>query len=290
MNLLRLGLWSAASLAAMAAAGPASATEILDNVLTRAYYGDSPSNSSGYNYYQDTIGSSSTWDTKAIVVERNGANFNFSIYTNKDSNDEGGISYADFFIDLNPDNSITGPFGNWNLGLDLQSGKLYALDGSYDWATSQDIFDDSGSIYGGLFRSAACGTSNGGDGDPAACDDVPVGPGGQISGTDVRGFEPVTKIDDPESDDYLATIDIDIDQAIGDPYNASSVISFSIAASILNQGGFDVFWGTAVCANDSIWGHVPGSPPGETPEPLALSLFGLGLAGAYFGARRRRAA
>ena len=94
MNLLRLGLLGAASLATMAAAGAASATEILDNVLTRAYYGDHPSSSSGNNYYQDTIGSTSTWDTKAILVERNGANFDFKIFTNKSSNSEGGIAYA----------------------------------------------------------------------------------------------------------------------------------------------------------------------------------------------------
>ena len=290
MNLLRLGLLGAASLATMAAAGAASATEILDGVLTRAYYGDHASSSSGNNYYQDTIGSSSTWDTKAIVVERNGANFDFKIFTNKSSNSEGGIAYADFFIDLSPQNSITGPFAGWDLGLDFQTGKLYSLDGSYDWATSQDIFEDSGSIYGGLFRSAECGTSNSGSEGPAACDSIPVGPGGQVSGPDVRGFEAVTKIDDPEPDDYLSTIAIEIDQAIGDPYNASSVISFSIAASILNQGGFDVVWGTAECANDSIWGHVPktNTPPGGVPEPFALSLFGLGLAGAYLGARRRR--
>ncbi len=286
MNLLRCGLWGAASLATMAAAGPASATEILDTVLTRGYYGSNPSNNSSYNYYRDTIGDTNTWDTKAIVVERNGANFDFQIYTNKGSNSEGGIAYADFFIELNPQNSITGPFDSWNLGLDFQTGKLYALDGPQDWATSQDLFGGGSSTYGGLFRSAECGTSNGGDGNPASCGSVPDGPG---SGT-VRGFVPVTKIDSPEADDYLSTIDIDIDQAIGDPYNASTVVSFSIAASILNHGGFDVFWGTATCANDSIWGHVPNSPPPGVPEPFTLSLFGLGLAGALYGVRRRRTA
>lgn len=287
MNVSRRGLWGAAGLAGMmVSASAASAVEILDTVLTRAYYGSNPSNSSSYNFYQDTIGSTSVWDTKAIVVERNGANYDFKIYTNKDSNSEGNIAYADFFIDLTPDNSITGPFNSWNVGLDIQTGKLYALDGSMDWATSQDIFGGGSSTYGGLFRSAECGTSNLGDGNPAACSTIPDGPG---SGT-VLGFVPVTKIDSPESDDYLATIDVDIDQAIGDPYNASTVISFSIAATWLNAGGFDVFWGTAECANDSIWGHVPGTPPPGVPEPFALSLFGFGLAGALYGARRRRRA
>jgi hypothetical protein len=280
----------------MAAPGAASATVIDDNVLSRGYWSDcnqnscstSPRTSGSYDHFVDVIGNVNYWDTSRIEVTRNGDNFDFRIYTNKDSNSEGGVGYADFFIDLQPDNSITGPFDGWDYALDLYGSNkgLYRLDSTSDWKTSQDIFGDNESVtYGGLFRAADCGTSNAGDGSPLECNSVPVGPGGAISGPDVRGFAAPVKV--TTGAEYLNSIDLDIEQQPSNLGYGSTVLSFSIAASILNQGGFDVFWGTAECANDAIWGHVPST---QTPEPFALSLFGLGLAGAYLGARRRHRA
>lgn len=108
----------------------------------------------------------------------------------------------------------------------------------------------------------------------------------------VRGFEAITRID---SGTYLDDVDLDI-QSVGEyvidnngaaTYGASHVVSFSIAATHLN-GSFELFWGTGECGNDAIWGQIPVG--GQVPEPLTISLFGLGLAGAIWGARRRAAA
>jgi hypothetical protein len=315
MNGLRLGLWGVASLAAMTVASAAQATVLIeDTVWIHGYTDDGPdtrpvSNSnSTYGHFRDQIGSAGAWNTYGVTVDRLGDDYRFKIYTNKDSNAEDGISgreigYADFFIDLEPNDAITGDdpivgnsnFSDWDLALDFQPAmvngvekyKLYRVTDSSDWLTSQDIFAGEDLIYGGLFRTANCDGGSQNDSGKTECPDVPLGPNGD--GTGIRGFEAPTRVlTDAPGVEWLDAIDIQIDDAINDPVNvaqgwgAQNVISFSIAASHIKTTNFDLFWGTGECANDSVWGNA------DVPEPFALSLFGLGLAGAYLGVRRRR--
>lgn len=301
------------AVATAAVAAPASATIIQDTIWIHGYTDNGSStkpvsnSDSNYGHFRDQIGVQQTWNTYGIKVDLVGDTYYFRIYTNKGSDAEDGISgieipFADFFIDLEPNNPITGAdpllggaFSDWDLALDFQTGNLYRLSSRNDWKTSQDIFkgvDDV--IYGGVFRAANCDGDAANDAGKTECSSVPLAPNG--NGTNIRGFEAPTRVvTDAPGVEWLANIDIDIDSAVGDPVNqaygwgAEHVISFSIAASYLNSTGFDVFWGTGECANDAIWGHVPGGTP-RVPEPLSTSLFGLGLLGLVYGVRRRRRA
>jgi len=284
MSMVRGFLFGAASIAAMSAgAATAAPVVITDNILVRGFTQLAPTGNASYNHFVDNIGDTNTWQTYAIEVETVGANVNFRIYTNKGTDGEGGVAYSDFFIDLEPDNAVTGPFGNWDIGVDFQTGNVYSTANSTHWRTSQQIFAGNGGvIYGGLFRAADCGAADASDGNPAACNTLPDGdPGAGV----VRGFEPVTQVV-ADAGRLLGTAAITFGGPGGNPYGAQHVLSFSLAASMLNGGGgFDVFWGTGECSNDAIWGPVP-----QTPEPAVLALFGLGLVGAYVGVRRRRSA
>lgn len=304
---------------ALAAAAPASATVIEDTIWIHGYTDSGPStkpvsnSNSTYGHFRDQIGVQQTWNTYGIKVDRIGDEYQFRIYTNKGSNSEDGISgvdihFSDFFIDLDPNDAITGAdpvlggaFTDWDLALDFQKApdgkyKLYQLSNSDElmqWKTSQDIFkgvDDV--IYGGAFRAANCDGDGANDAGKTECSSVPLAPNGDATG--IRGFEAPTRVlTNAEGVSWLADIDIDIDSALSDPVNlaygwgAEKVITFSIAATYLNATGFDVLWGTGECANDTIWGNVPGAP--SVPEPFSVALFGLGLLGVY-GARRRASA
>jgi hypothetical protein len=52
--------------------------------------------------------------------------------------------------------------------------------------------------------------------------------------------------------------------------------------------GLSIFWGTADCSNDPIEAFIPYAPTPHIPEPMTLSLFGAGLAGAAAIRRRRK--
>lgn len=258
---------------------------IMDQTLVRGFTQLAPTTNGSYNFFRDNIGDTNIWQTFAIEVEKVGGNVNFKIFTNKGSDSEGGVGYSDFFINLQPNNAITGPFGNWDIGIDFQTGNVYQTSGPGHWNTSQQVFASNGSvIYAGLFRSADCGAPDGGDGDPAACSTLPDGdPGAGV----IPGFVPVTQVI-PDPARLLGTTTITIGGPSGNPYGAQNVISFSLSAGLLNGGdNFDLFWGTGECANDAIWGSVP-----PVPEPASLALFGFGLAamGGISGLARRRAA
>ena len=290
MNPLRFLLIGVASVAAMSAgAAQADVITIDDNVSVRCYqgtstYNGSPCGSSGSRWI-DQIGNSNVWQTTKIIATRTGTHVTFDIYTNKDNNTEDAISghviqYADFFLDLQPDNAITGPFQDWDIGLDLQTGNIYQLSNSDDWKTSVDLMKNTGLIYGGRIRNTACGGTDASDNDPDSCD----------TGNNEAGFLAATAVDINDATLLGSTT---ITHASVNQFGATHRISFTLTAANTQNNfnannAFDVFWGTGECGNDSIWGAVPGAP--QTPEPAALALFGLGMVGVCYGARRRRAA
>lgn len=290
MSPFRVTMIGVAGAVAMAAGGArADVISIDDNVSVRCYkgtstYNGSPCGSSSARWI-DQIGNSNVWQTTKIVVTRSGSTATFDIYTNKDNNTEDSISghviqYADFFVDLQPDNAVTGPFQDWDIGIDFQTGNVYQLSSNDDWKTSVDLMKNTGLVYGGRIRNTACGGTDASDNNPDACD----------TGSNEAGFLAATAVDLNDATLIGSTV---IAHASVNQFGATHRISFTLTAANtqnnFNAGNaFDVFWGTGECANDSIWGNVPDAP--QAPEPAALALFGLGVLGMYYGARRRRAA
>jgi len=288
MHALRTGLASAVAAVALLASAAASAEVITigDNLLVRGWTGSNGGAASGsWGWVDSVTGTPDDWNTTRIEVERGTGNglVTFRLFTNKNDDADGGVPFGDFFIDLDPDHAIAGPFDNWDIAVDFQhgglsggrygQGGLYLLDGSVtdgdaDWFWSTQL--GIGGTYGGRIRNTACGTA---DTPSAALQAL----GCQTLANAALG---ATRVNTAVADFQGALALNYLDIGTGD--GRTTVISFSIAEAILGAD-FDIYWGTGECANDSIWG-----PVAATPEPAAIAMFGIGLLGAYAGLRRRR--
>lgn len=270
----------------MTLAGGAQAITVIDDlVLSRGHNVGVAVGSGTFKNWHDNIGNTDVWETKRIVVDRDlvAGVLKFDIYTNKSSDSEGGVLYADLAIDLSPDDAFSGPFNSWDLGINFQlkagdAGnvrRLYSIASNGTWQTSTEAhgLSNPNTIYGGRFRHSECGTVDA-SANPLCLDALDA------------GFEAVVNIPVGAAGVVdLGTVSYSLVALIGDITSHRIHLEISgatLLASGIGNRGFDIFWGTGQCGNDAIWGSVPASEPGS------LALFGLGLLGLGWQRHRRR--
>jgi len=225
-----------------------------------------------------------------------------------DNNPLDNVHYADLFITERPSTTTDTPNTNWAYGVALGGG----LDGS---TTCQKISTCEGGQQ--LDGGAAAGVYKLGDANPAdnsgdykTSDQIWTGRSGFVFGGDVAltttvngtgedaksiGFDPPTRIVAPsttnkyDTTSLLSSLSVGVTRSAVDNgfYTLSVTLTDNspIAGASLNTlfTNFDVFWGTADCSNDAIWGSATQA---RLPAPGAFALLGLGLFG--LGGLRRK--
>lgn len=234
-----------------AAAHAGTVTTINDTTDDIAYTGSSPTGWFGGSAQGDVIGSN--FDASRIVVtEAGGAhgalNLTFQISTQFSGTDCFGSTCAynaDLFLRTPSKGYSSAPF-NYAVALGGQAPNGgYAAPGLYavsSFETSQDLWASRGGfIYGGEYVPHD---------DSAASELAPT----VLTG----GF----KLADAT---YVQT---------GGPDNYTDTILLTATGPEAQalRNGFDVFWGTGDCANDSIFGSVA-----PVPEPATLAILGMSV-------------
>lgn len=286
--------------------------------------------STSYPNYTDSLGA--YYDTTKIVVTKNDdKTMTIELTTKKAAFSkvsgtsgasqpryDGSIPYADLGIAIRPDGYVSdaskAEAKDFDLAIELNTASTGSFDtsgngitqhytGSYYknysnygqgyaniyenepgvdnmWQSSQYAYDtvlDGSGVYGGRFRPSSCGPL---DSDCVGQDhDVFVNV--DYSEADAMTNKAQVKYTDGAND---TTILITLSEA------ALKEMGLMTAAGYYND--FELFWGTAWCGNDAIWGVIVGDepPPVDVPEPGTLAAFGVGLAGLVIARRRRKAA
>jgi hypothetical protein len=275
LNLLNRGFRSALIGAAVfafgaieAQAAPVVVATIADQVDvaatngTNAYSGYSSATFANQlrngRYWGDSIqGANDPFNTTQIVVTRDNAasTIQFDLKTQFNGND-GIANYADLFFDTR----TAGPDSfNYSIALGSQT-RAAGLYNNTTFATSEDIWKTRTQyVYGGgfQFKTTAPGY------DPNFFSKSPVR---SLTGTQVSGY----------------TVGVTQLNLGGGMYDIRVIITSATNLSLFDN--FDIFWGTADCSNDAIWGQVTNT----VPTPGGLGLLGLGLLGLFAFSRRRQ--
>ena len=246
------GLLILAAFSGVATAAPVTTT-IVDTTADIAFHGSSPTGWFGGSDQGDVIGTG--FDTSKIVVTEKlkangGLKLDFKLHTQFSGTDCFGSTcayYGDLFLRTPATGYSATPFdyaitlGDQGPNGGLSTTALYKV-GSY--ATSQDIWSGrTGFIYGGEYIP---------DDDSAAAE---LAPTVLLSGSHIAN---ATVSQTEVAHGYIEDVSLDLTAAEAAPF----------------LGGFDLFWGTGDCANDSVFGSVT-----PVPEPAALAIFVMGLMG-----------
>jgi hypothetical protein len=201
----------------------------------------------------------SDFNTTGLTVTVSSDTIKLEYATTFSGTDSGGATakYADIFVA--PASSLTSGVadGGWTYGVALgaqgEPAGLYAL-ATGDYQTSEQIWaSQTGWIYGGEY----------------------IGPDGvaRYSPTRITGGTLIAEADPTFTDlgggNYL--VDVVIHAPSG---GLDSLISPDL----------DIFWGTGDCSNDALFAALDA----PVPEPVSLSLFGAGLAGAAAWRRKKK--
>ena len=255
-----LSLVGALAFAPTAFAAPITVTDTMDSAAT--YHGSNYGSFSSPNFvnrvaggrnWGDEIGSTShPFDTTQVTVNRDDSTktLRITMRTRFDGSDL-GAHYADIFIDTStPDSPDTFGYAI-ALGYQTKAPGLYMHGAS---ATSNDIWSGTSYIYGGAVQLK----------------------------TTQAGYDPNMAINPPvrltagtQMTDYSVSTSL---VALG-----GGLYDFDINMAALTDlplfNAFDLFWGTADCSNDAIWGsfRTATAAPLQTPVPAPASLWLLGL-------------
>ncbi len=243
--------------------------------------------------WTDVIGNAE-FNTKKIEVIRDSGDLTLKLFTNYGLNTgtngvganpvEGQFPTADIAFDLDGDL-------HYEFGLAMTTrgsftrGTLYAVTDPSGWTTSWEssigIYDDNGGyIVGGRYDNCTKGSD---------CEQKPFDP------NNPPPYVPVVKMTDATA---VATGTVS-QAATGEPsatYNdptsldSSRYVTTVTLAGLLGanadfNGAFNLFFGTAWCANDSVWAEVP-----NVPIPAALPMLLAAIGGLALAGRRARAA
>ncbi len=290
------------SLALVLAAGTALAnTEtIYDQTLVYGYKTNSsnpdnaaPVATTSPYAWTDVVGTAE-FNTKRIQVIRSGGDLTIKIFTNYSLEtgitggadpDESKFPMADIAFDLDGDMHFEYGVAMTTRGSTFSRGSLYQVGDSQGWTTSWDssvgIYDDNANlIIGGRYDNCTKGTD---------CVNPPFdGP--------PPPYIPVVKMTDASfvhngSVSQAATGETSANYNDPTKLDASRYVTTITLAGLLNShpdwnGAFNLFFGTAWCANDSVWAEVPAVPVPAALPMLLAAVGGLALA----GRRARRAA
>lgn len=272
----------------LAATATAQAGYIADGTMDRMFHLHS---TYGANWV-DRVGNSNLFELYGVNVSSSsnaGGTLNLSIYTNYGLNAAGAYQTRTADIAFKLDGAT-----NFNFGLILvdhdtdasaarrdNNGLEAGFYAANSWLTSEDIFGDLGSVaYGG--RAAIC-TDN------ASCNlQTPQAVNTYLSsgtllaaddGLQHNGYTLTIASSDPRNDISDLTPDSDVAMRRID-------ITMTGVGELFGPA-WEMMFGNAICANDTIFVSGVGIPP-ALPEPAAMGLMLLGLVG--LGAARRVAA
>lgn len=238
-----------AVLAAMSGVALALPVSIFDTQSVKSYKGAVPSSYGGAAWHS-TLGANPPFGTTQIDVEQVGADLVLKLYSPflPSTVGVGDARFADIFlaVDEAGGNYATPYPTGWDYGLSLGTqvthGGLAA--GLYDLGTYKTSIDQwtskTGYWYGGKWATCAPPCAG------ALEQDAPV----IVTGG--------TKIHDVT-------------------YGVSGNVTTITVAGWAPETPLQIFWGTADCSNDPIFGEVPELPTSVAPEPGTLALLGTGL-------------
>jgi hypothetical protein len=273
-------LFAAAIVAALGFfASPASAacissgTVYCDTTKIEAYKGSSFQNTYTGNGFTAGVGDALQSTGNAFNTDRLVATLNdyrgvttleLKYYTSFNGNDQ-GARYADIFLGNNPASPNTFGYaislGDETVNGGTSTAGFYKVSSASE-KTSEQIWHSKSGTYGGAFKGT--------DGAWRASPTVVTTAATKNNAFTTNVVETTSNADPGFG--YL--VDVKLSASTTD-FNA------------LFGGGLSAFWGTADCSNDAIEALIAFAPT-HVPEPLTLSLFGAGVAGAAAIRRRRK--